>query len=159
MFWGLFKKNTKHILDDDDREKAAELNRLRWAKRRENLELQASIEALKLKKQQLALEMDIKEMSGDEGEGNDDDAVFMSLLSGVFNRGGNGESSPVALPPNVEKIHLSDDEITNLLKTVPKPALKAAKMMSRESIASFIRQKIGDLDDDTMNRALGRLGK
>jgi len=96
-----------------------------------------------------------------ESSGGIEDKLLEVLLTKVL--GGNSQNQQPGLaeflnkgqsPPN--EINLTDDEIRNTLKDVPKHYLKMAKKMNDEQLKNVIKTQ-GNFSDDTLKRALNIL--
>lgn len=147
----LHKMSGRHVLTSQDRQSAAELNSLRFQIRRQELEREAEIKRLKD-------ERIIKSLTAGDQEGQMLTGLLMTVLAN--NQSNAQVPKPTAEAQQIEppkSIHLSDEEIENLIKQVPKVYLKAAKSASPDTIKQLIEQRIGPVDDDTLRRIINRL--
>lgn len=166
---GLFqkKKHNGHQLTQEDAEKAGELNKLRFENKRLALERENEINRLRAEREQLRLTADIdrirQELGDNDGEedGQDDNEVFNTLLLSILPRL-KGSTLPAAAPVSANPpgaaapplIHLSDEELQEAWGQIPKAAKKVARTLSESSIKAYIQQRVGNCDEDTLNRAV-----
>lgn len=168
-FMDLIRKSSRpaHKLTEEDREKAAEVNRARFELQRYKIEREKSILELEQRKRELQLERDMAKLQSEISEYSDDDdenpadnadGMITGLLTSVLaNRqvsppaGGVSQVSPLSNPP---ALHLDDNQIYQLWAEVPKPARKIAKTMSDEQLKAIMLNKVGNIDEDTLARAL-----
>lgn len=170
--WDLFRKRTgnQHRLTDDDRERAAEINRARFELQRQKFEKEKAILEMEQRKRELQIQRDMAKLEEEiksYSDGDDDDDEHPDspekLLTGLFmssllkstpqgNGGGISSASPLlASPP---PLSLSDEQLAEIWLTVPKPYRKIAQKMTDEQINALISSKVGNLDADTRARAL-----
>ena len=133
-------------MTDEDRENASKINSLKWEIKRTQLEREDEIHRLRLERDKARLEAEIKSYQGEDGssgEGNSSTDELTAPLLGLVmaslqNRGqpaGNSITSPpsptvVTQPAGQVSLHLTDEQIDDLLAQLPKTALKMAKKLS-----------------------------
>lgn len=162
------KKHSGHQLTQEDAEKAGELNKLRFENKRLALERENEINRLRAEREQLRLTADIDRIrselgdeAGEDDSSGEDNALFNTLLMSILTKAKNNTlpaAVPVsAYPPGAAApplIHLSDEELNKTWGELPKQYRKLAKTLSDDTIKSFIQQRLGLCDDDTLNRAV-----
>lgn len=168
------KQSNRHVLTQEDRDKAVEVNQARFELQRARIENEKAILQLEKEKRELQirrdmakLRADIAEYEGDDFEEGEEaggvDGMFQNLLMGAILKGqspdtvgGGFLTSPspptlIAQPPTVS---LSDDQLRDIWEGLPKMARKAAKKLSDDQIAALIRNKVGNVDAETVSRAV-----
>lgn len=158
-FWKKKTKKPDYEFSDDDRALAqqqrqdrAELARLEREIRR--MDMQYQLEERKARLNDLK-----SELYGDdeeEGEGNSWENMLMPILAQYLSKGQGIPVQATSESPqgSTEAIHLTDEQLINLKSQIPKQYLSIAKTLDDTTLISYIRQKIGVLDEDTLNRAL-----
>jgi len=169
--WDLFRKQSgrQHRLTEEDREKAAEVNKARFELQRLKIEKEKAILEMEQKKRELQLERDMAKLQEEinaYSDSDDDDAEDASpekMLTGLFmssllnknppqNNGGVvSQVSPLLSSP---PLSLSDEQLYEIWETVPKQYRKIAKSLTDEQINALISSKVGNVDTDTRTRAL-----
>lgn len=159
-FWKKKQHKVDYAFTDEDRELAqqqrqdrAELARLNREIAR--MDLQYQLEERKARLEELQSELYGEE---DEGEGSSWESMLMPLIAQYLTKGQVNTgmaTSEIQSPQNtVEAISLTDEQLLNLKSQIPKQYLSIAKTLDDTTLKSYIRQKIGVLDEDTLNRAL-----
>lgn len=141
----LHKISGRHVLTDDDRKAAAELNAERFRIKKEELQRQAEIN--KLRDERL-----ISKLTSGDQEGQ----ALMAILAAAMS---SNQNKPVAQieQASPQAIHLSNEDIEQAIAQLPKAALKIGKTMSPDAIKQFVFSKIGPVDDDTLGRIINRI--
>jgi hypothetical protein len=179
MVWFNFLKGNKnknrHELSDSDRLQAEAVRNLGWENKRLQLERDRALMLAEQEKRQLQLDRDkaklqaeINELTGYDDEDDDNGNMENQLLSTILSRAmtnrtnspvngayvgiDGGQTSSGSPPP--PSIFLTDKQLKQIWEDVPKPFKKLAKGMTDEQIKAIIVNKIGNVDEDTLTRAI-----
>jgi len=179
--FNIFKKKdnrNNYTFGDTDRELSAEIRKQKAEYNKARQELDLKLLTLENKKKQIELEADIaeasqrlKEISGyddeeeEEPETNNDFTSIISAIPMLMQTFNNQNQTPnsntvsvVTTPPQPIKqelgVSLSDEELQNMYKQIPKTAKAIAKTMSDETLKNYLKGQIPNLDEDTINRAI-----
>lgn len=143
------KFSNRHVLSDEDREQALQIRLRKLELKKEQMEREAEIQKLK--------DLKIIEKLGHSGD--DDFKTLMMLFAGAMQN--NNTSSPTLSAKTDSNIapalHLTEEDISEILKKVPKTYLKIAKGMKPDAIKQIIIKQVGDVDEDSLNRIVNRI--
>lgn len=156
------KEQNSHLFNDDERQLSLEVRRQRADLKQMQIELQRqTIEMQRLRNQEQIEEMrerlgyydDDKE---EEGENSIEKMLMMAVLSKM-----QGTAQPLTNPSPATtvqpKTSLSDDEIEKIVSSIPKIQKKMLLVMSDDKIAEIIKQRIPNIDDDSIHRGIHTL--
>lgn len=158
----------KHVLSEEDREAAAQKNSLKWKLEREKMEREAELDRLKAERDAARYQADIalyreqlpQRTQEDAEDGNSELATLATMFMASRSQAAAGQvsSNPPTLSPNSPAaLHLTDEQIDELLSQAPKAVLKMAKNLSLPTLRKMVEQKFGAIDDDTFSRAVNKL--
>jgi hypothetical protein len=158
-------------LTDQDRDQAAELNRMRFANQRAKLERENAMLEMESQKRELQLRRDMTKLQAEiadyEGEdpdenGSDDDLGLNSLFKGLIASQINNRSAPLTdgetsfrhhpTETPLPSVSLSNDQIQEIWKGIPKPYRKLAKTLDDQQIRAIVENKIGSVTEDTFKQ-------
>lgn len=147
------QKLERYQFNDNDRQTSADLRLLR-AKRKSVLE-QIEIERANLELQKAKIELeDLKaellEDDDDEESGSTADAMITTLLTSVL-AANKQPTAPVVEP---QQTSLSDEDIKNIVHSIPEKYLKMARKMPEEQLRSIGKMQMPNLSDLDLNRAI-----
>lgn len=166
------KQDIKLELEKDFLQEKHDL-KLEFERRRREIELEtrekrAELERLKLdfeiKAQKQMIEDEFSDFEEDDSEGDETNALLTQFVGGIMAKhtpqtAKSLENSPS--PPTSsnyfaapEKPAITDDDIRDMIDTIPPKYLKLAKKMDDATIKIFIRGKYPTLDDATIERAI-----
>ena len=146
--------------NDDDRQHAVLMRNMNREMRRMEMEMRR----LEMKRQ---LEEMKEELYGDEEEETDSPEMQLlaPIVAGMLNKSQkpnpqiqSEKISPIQNPANSEgKAHFSDEEIEQIYQAADKRYTSMAKGMPDSLVATFIKQKVPNIDDDSLQRAIKRV--
>jgi hypothetical protein len=146
-----------HDFSEQDREFSINVRKLKMEEKkleyeRRKLEHDVAMAELQEKLEDIRSAYEPETEEGSDGA----DAMMMGLLSSILMKG----NAPVAVsassttPTPNTKERLTDEQLREILDTVPKGYRKLAKGMSDETLTGLIRSKLPNLDDDSINRGI-----
>lgn len=166
------KKPGKYTFSDEDREISSELRQKKKELELLKMEKESELYKLKLEKQRLELQQDIDELKGvydgaeEALESDSDDTtnmlikMFAPMLVAKFQNPAPVTPTPVSitpsnsLPPQPEQASLTMEQLKDTWKNTPGMVKKMAKKMDDETIKGYILQKMPNLDDASIARAI-----
>jgi len=167
--FGWFRKRKGFPFSDEDRAFSLQTRKENADIERRKRQLDLEERKLEHEKRKAELEADIlearnriSELNGTDEEegsdGSDTDAMLMLLLTKVL--GGNAPLSASASsapnPPVATKISMTDEQIEEILASMPKRYVKLSRDLSDETLRAMILGKMPNVDDDTIQRAITR---
>lgn len=164
--WNFWKKNKEIVkkrgnpqeFGDDDREFAYEVIRQKSELARLQREIRRAELQYQLEERKAHLEDLRSELSSDDDDEDRPDitqtliTAFLPLIAQNLL----SKQQPQAVTTSVEvtpsALHLTDEQLLEYKKQIPKQYLSIAKGLSSEQLRQVIEQKIGKIDDDTFSR-------
>ena len=148
------QKLERYQFNDNDRQTSADLRLLR-AKRKSVLE-QIEIEKANLELQKAKIELEdlkaeLMEDEDDEESGSTADAMITTLLTSVL-AANKQPTAPIVEQP--QQTVLTDDDIKNIVHSIPEKYLKMARKMPEEQLRSIGKMQMPNLSDLDLNRAI-----
>lgn len=151
-----------YVFDEEDQIAATEAKRLKAERNRLMQEMaleRQKFELDKLRHEQAQL---YAEMAGDDDEEDDDDdggpspeSMLMTLLMSKIQP---TPATPQGVPvQQVSRVHYTDEEINQILESIPKPVLKLAKKMDDATLHKHILARAPNVDEDSVIRAVAML--
>jgi len=85
--------------------------------------------------------------------------MLMLLLTQILNKNQNPNNAGTAnSTPNTEEtvpaLHLTDEQLEEIINKLPKQYLKMAEMMSNEQLIAVIKGQVPNIDGDSISRAI-----
>lgn len=175
-WWTIFKKNDWRSELEKEYQREKNEIRLDAERRRKEIELTVKEKRSQLEAQRLEYEIqraraELDEALGvgealDEIEGDSDsEAIKMGMdildrFKGYAQPPAN--STPENYSPQISTvtpagIHYTDEEIETIYQAADKSFIAAAKAMPAALVEKFIKQKIPNIDEDTLKRAIARV--
>ena len=158
------RKKSGHTLTDEDRE--ASLATRKAKAELKKIELDIAKTQLESKKMEARADLEaLRDTLYPPTETTEEsrwEQIIMGLLSGM------NKSQPVAgsntstmqsevIPPHSQEpatMSIDDEELRNILDTIPKKYIKMGKKMSDEQLTTYIKNHLPLADDDTVSRAI-----
>jgi len=163
-FWGLFKKQlparVNHNFNDDDREFSEEIRRQKRELKR--LEFERSRLEAKAELDDLKAEIDAYKQTEEDNEDSSPTDKLLMLLAAKMLGGQadlSGKQTATTVSPNTQtvqpdKISLSDEGITALLKTMPSLVKKQLRNLPDEDLFKLANKQYPQYDEETIRRAV-----
>jgi len=159
------KQSPGFPFDDRDREASMAMRQSRAELTRLKNELEKQRLMLEHEKEKLRLEVDIEEqrqhledLTGSEDEepaeqsGSVADGMLMMLAQKILTPA--AAQPPTTQQPTSTTTSMSDEQLREILETVPSKYLKLARSMSDDSLRGIIVSRLPGIDADTCNRAI-----
>lgn len=166
-FLSIFKRKDKrnnHSFDETDRHLSLEMRRLNAEKKRVLQEIEIANAQYELERTRMRLE----EMYEDDEEEttqtdlSSPDALLTTLLSQILLKGQqNNQNSSVNTSPlqNPSVVELSQEQIKNIVDSIPKSTLKQIKKMNEEQRISLAKNYMPNLNDQQIKQISEYIGK
>lgn len=153
---GWFFKKKKDSFDDKARELAAE-------RRLANSALETRRKELELERLEMRHDLEMAKLKSEIAEYQDDDEFDLDSQFQSFMVNSLKNKLPQAAPQQVQSsplapqpvgVSFTDDQIKNIIHNMNPLQKIMAKRSSDDTIAGYIREKVPDIDDDSINRAI-----
>lgn len=163
--WGRKSKDPRvnHFFSDDDRSRAAEINREKATLRRKEQLLEHEIKMRELELRQAEIEDQLAQFDLDEeeeGQPMDAEAMLMQILAPAI-AARFTQQAPPAQPTNqpqpappADTKRIPDEQLREFYSQIPGNIKAAARVASDERIEEEVLKVFPDADDDTLDRAI-----
>jgi hypothetical protein len=160
------KPRLNHYLTDEERLAGVQTRLAQMDARRKTLEAEAKIAQLKAMQAEERINMQLEreriefeEQYGSDGDNPDD--LITNLFTNAFLKKNNvvaAQEMPTASQP-VQLQHFSDEQIQILINSMNMNQKAVLSVLSDEQIKQMIKEKIPNVDEDSINRAVLLLRK
>lgn len=149
----IFKRKKKpHTFTDEERELSLAKRKLKADVNAMQMEVEKARHELKLAKIQDELDSYTEE---EEDDGMNIEKMMMMLMMNKLGAQQPTQDVTLQAPEEAAAIELSDEQITEFLKVLPKVQLKLAKVLSDEQLSVLIQQKAPiQLSPETISRVI-----
>jgi len=164
----IFKKKQKdnrvnYDFEQEDRELSLKIRRQKAELKQLEMQRQTELDRLEYEKRKIQIEQELEELRGvsfdeEEETGDSVDNTLITLLAGIFAKN-NSSVSPPPIQQKPASVTLTNEQITEYLDSIPKPALKIAKNWNDEQLSKFLETQMPNLETETINRAISLFRK
>jgi hypothetical protein len=143
-------------------EDMAELRNFKAEIKRQELKMKLAEQQLEHKERMMDLQDRIQEMQermfgddDDSGGGNVENMLMQFIMQkGMQQQGSQPLNTQHTPPPTPAAVSISEEQLQEYWKSLPRIQRKMAKMASDEQIGALLRDKVKNIDDDSIKRAI-----
>jgi len=153
-FSSIFRKKQPYRFTDEEREISADIRRQKAEISKMKLERENLIHKMEMERKMLELKAEITELKGIDGDDEQPQDDFRSLIQMLAMMGGNQQQPQQFQQQQPQKISLTDEQLKKIWEDLPAAAKSFSKRSSDETIKSLILSNMPNIDDDSMQRAI-----
>lgn len=149
-----------HVIDQEDREISLKLRQQRAELKTLELQRQSELQRLEYERKKMQLEDEIAEMNGAYDEEETNSSPMDAMLMQILTRSMGGQTStgasnhPQSISSTPVEVNLTDEQINDFIKQVPKNYLKVAKGMDHLQLTGIIKGYIPNISNDSLNKVI-----